>query len=55
MKPEIKKAWQIGLISIIAYLANYYLRNMLGVLTPEMLEKGLTTEAFAGFLSSPDS
>lgn len=52
MRTEIKRAWQIGLISIIAYLANYYLRNMLGVLTPEMLEKGITTEAFAGTLSS---
>lgn len=52
MRTEIKRAWQIGLISIITYLANYYLRNMLGVLTPEMLETGITTETFAGTLSS---
>ncbi|MBQ8893733.1 MAG: MFS transporter [Clostridia bacterium] len=52
MKPEIKKAWQIGVISIVSYLANYYLRNMLGVLTPEMLSEGVTTKTFAGLLSS---
>ena len=52
MKPEIKKAWQIGLLTISAYLANYYLRNMLGVLTPEMLSAEVTTKTLAGLLSS---
>ena len=52
MKPELKKAWQIGLLTISAYLANYYLRNMLGVLTPEMLSAGVTTKNLAGLLSS---
>ena len=34
---DTKKALTIGVVAIVAYIANYYLRNMLSVLTPVML------------------
>ncbi len=49
---DAKKAIQIGSVCIASYLACYYLRNILGVVTPEMLKSDLFTKEFIGVLSS---
>ena len=51
-RAEIRKALTIGAVCIATYLANYYLRNMLGVLTPQMLAGGKFTVGHIGILSS---
>ena len=51
-KTESKNALIIGMICIAVYLSNYYLRNVLSVLTPRMLETGLFTVERIGALSS---
>ena len=40
---EYKKALKIGTVSIFSYIASYYMRHILGVSTPGMLESGLFT------------
>ena len=52
MKAESKKALTIGIVCIATYLANYYLRNILSVLTPQLLETGKFTVEHIGVLSS---
>lgn len=52
MKAESKKALTIGIVCIATYLANYYLRNILSVLTPQLLETKLFTVEHIGVLSS---
>lgn len=52
MKAESKKAVIIGIVCIATYLANYYLRNILSVLTPQLLETNLFTVEHIGLLSS---
>lgn len=52
MKKQTTRAIIIGITCILPYLANYYLRQLLGVLTPEMLELGVLTTELAGLLSS---
>ena len=52
VKSENKKALSIGLICVSTYLVNYYLRNLLGVMTPTLTEIGFFTNEFAGLLSS---
>ena len=47
-----KKAVIIGIICIATYMINYYLRNLLSVMTPALLETGKYTEAHIGLLSS---
>ncbi len=42
----------IGAISITTYIVNYFLRNLLSVLSPQMLETGKFTVAFIATLSS---
>lgn len=49
---ETRKAVKIGAACIFSYLACYYLRNLLGVATPQMLEQGSYTKEFIGILSS---
>lgn len=49
---EYKKALKIGTVSIFSYIASYYMRHILGVSTPGMLESGLFTKEFVGTLSS---
>lgn len=49
---EYKKALLIGSISVFSYIACYYMRNILSVSTPGMLETGLFTKEFVGTLSS---
>lgn len=52
IKAESRKATIIGIVCISTYLANYYLRNILSVLTPQMLETGKFTVEHIGVLSS---
>jgi len=48
----LKRAIGLGFIGIFSYIANYYLRNLLSVATPSMLESGEYTAEFIGLLSS---
>lgn len=52
LETEKKKAVSIGVICITTYLVNYYLRHLLSVLTPQMLENGQFTVEYIGILSS---
>ena len=49
---ETKKAVTVGVVCIATYLSNYYLRHILSVLTPALLETGLFTVEQVGMLSS---
>ena len=49
---DTKKALTVGIICIATYLSNYYLRNILSVLTPKLLETGNFTIEHIGILSS---
>ena len=51
-RAEGKKAFSLGLVCIFVYLVNYYLRNILSVLTPQMLQSGGFTVDHIGALSS---
>ena len=51
-KQVIKKAFGLGVISVFAYLANYYTKSLLSVATPNMLKTGEYTAEFIGLLSS---
>jgi len=52
LKQERAKAFQIGVVCIFSYLASYYMRNILSVSTPGMLETGIFTKEIVGTLSS---
>lgn len=52
MKSDLGKAVRIGGICITSYIVSYYMRNILSVLTPEMLATGLYTKEYIGLLSS---
>lgn len=49
---DLKKAFTIGFVCVFTYLACYYLRNVLGVFTPQMLETGLFDKNGVALLSS---
>ncbi len=51
-KGELSKAFQIGIVCVFSYLASYYMRNLLGVVTPEMLATGRFTKEIVVTLSS---
>lgn len=51
-KTQIKHAFEIGSICIFTYIANYFLRNLLNVLTPEMIESGHYAEEYLALLAS---
>ncbi len=51
-KAEAKKAIIIGVVCIVTYLVNYYLRHVLSVLTPQMLATKKFTATHIGTLSS---
>ncbi len=51
-KQELNKATKIGFLCVGSYLVSYVMRNLLGVLTPEMLGTGLYTKALLAKLSS---
>lgn len=44
---EGKKAAVVGVTSILVYVANYYLRHILGVLTPTLIKNGFSVEHIA--------
>ena len=46
-----KNAIAIGSLCSVSYLAVYFARNILGVVTPQMIEQGFT-ESYIGFVSS---
>ena len=48
----LKKAIGMGCISTLTYLISYYTRNVLSVVTPNMLTTGEFTAEFIGLLSS---
>lgn len=51
-KVDAVRAARLGAICIFSYLTSYYMRNILGVSTPEMLATELYTKEFLGSLSS---
>lgn len=51
-KRAMKNAAQIGFVCIFSYVINYYVRNILGVLTPSMLKSGAYTEEYLALLAS---
>ena len=50
-RESLKKAISLGTLCSVSYLAVYFARNVLGAVTPQMIEHGYT-EAFLGSLSS---
>lgn len=52
MKKDAVNATLIGAVCIISYIVSYYMRNVLSVLTPDMLETGRFTKSYIGMLSS---
>ena len=51
-KSQLKKALQIGFVCIFTYVASYYLRNLLSVLTPQMIESNAYTAEYLALLAS---
>lgn len=51
-RTENKKALTVGVACISTYMVNYYLRNVLSVLTPQLLETEGFTKEYIGLLSS---
>lgn len=51
-KSDLGEAFQIGAICIFSYITSYFMRHILSVSTPEMLETGLYGKEFLGSLSS---
>lgn len=49
---EKRKAINIGSICVFSYLASYYMRNLLSVSSPAMLDTGLFTKEMIGLCSS---
>ncbi len=49
---SFKQAFGLGFISVFAYLASYYIRNLLSVAAPAMKATGAYTTEFIGTLSS---
>ena len=49
---NIRNAIMIGGLCSISYLAVYFARNILGAVTPQMLEQGVFTTEFIGTISS---
>lgn len=52
LSPEASHAFQIGSLCSVAYLAVYVARNILGSVSPQMIEQGIFTEGQIGTLSS---
>lgn len=52
MKPEVKNAFVLGGMCSLSYLAVYIARNILGAVTPGMIEGGRFTTELIGGLSS---
>ena len=52
VKPTAKQAIKIGCMCFASYLAVYVAKNVLGAVSPEMIEKGIITTENVGTLSS---
>ena len=52
MDTKIKNAIALGTLCSISYLAVYFARNILGTVTPQMIETGQFNETYIGQLSS---
>lgn len=52
LKKEAKNAFYLAIVCFISYLAVYFLRNVLGTVTPQMIEGGNFTTEHIGTLSS---
>lgn len=53
LKPSVKNAIYLGILCPIAYLSVYFARNILGVVSPQMVASGAGfTEEYIGSLSS---
>lgn len=48
----LKKAFGLGFVSVFSYFVSYYLRNLLSVASPNMLQTGAYTAEFIGLLST---
>lgn len=51
-KFELKNALKIGFVCILTYMSSYYMRNILSVSTPQMLENADFTKEFIASMSS---
>ena len=51
LSPQAKKAFKIGTLCSVSYFAVYIARNILGAVTPQMVEAGFS-EAYIGRMSS---
>ena len=49
---EVKNAFFIGVLSAVAYLACYFAKNILSVITPQMVDKSGITVEFIGTIST---
>lgn len=49
---QLGKAFKLGFVCIFTYVISYYIRNLLGVLTPAMEESGLYTKTYLASLAS---
>lgn len=49
---EVRNAIMLGILCAISYLAVYFARNILSVVTPQMVEGGLYTEEYIGKATS---
>lgn len=49
---ELKKAFKIGSVCILTYMLSYYMRNILSITTPKMLENGDFSKEFIATISS---
>lgn len=52
MNKNVKNAVLIGSLCSVAYLAVYFARNILGTVSPEMIESGVYTTEYIGSVSS---
>ena len=49
---KTKRALAVGVVCIVTYVINYYLRNMLSVFTPDLTGRGLFDEGQIALMSS---
>ena len=52
LKPNVKNAIILGTLCSVSYLAVYIARNILGTVSPQMIEKGIFSTKQVGTLSS---
>ncbi len=52
MDSSVKKALRLGILCSVSYLAVYVVRNMLGVVAPQMIESGRFSESYIGAIST---